>query len=705
MIDQFENLPGIIAELQDGGLAISNEVAGPRVLVLGTASKGPSDLKTRVSRNQESEALFGTEGSLIRGMYEARNGGAQQVYLYRINTLSAILYGVGTTDQVTNPTSIETLIKDGSAADLYFVRFEPASVLGPNATIGRLQVKNALGTLVYDNNPGGTPVDLGEVIVSGTFSGGTAIGAPGDDEDFVSMREVAQDLTEVLAEVTGETYDDTLGNTVILANSDVAAGTVTVYIGGDEVVSTAWTLDTVSEPNEIIVDAGLAPLAGAITVDYSYDAEPDMDLRDGKDGATPSLMELYEALEDAYRALESDEIDIVVPMNAFLDANNLADGDTIVLSSDETVDLGRRYPVPGSSGDALGKLYKEEYEGTVYYFWNTDGDAEAEIFPQVGLASATTKIDGTTLTADDFKEVNFAYQLANFCFRLTVNDNFCLGVIGTTMPVSNSTRDVARWIGKDPVLSDATEAVLTNGEGLLGNKFMAGTTSRTAGFYATFSSDLPTGALESNSDVIQDRGGNMIDIGKYLSIVCMPFVFFNDYDSVGTGYQANGAAMYAGLVSSLVERSSPTNKTLLGVRAPFRIFKPKLNSLAGAKYVASKEKEGLIKVADAPTAARDSSDYTRLTTVRIAAGAIDIVRQVGDPYIGEPNTRLRREALETSIRKELADYQKEGNLVRFEVKVLATPTQVIQGDMIVELTLVPAFETRKITVITSLAGL
>ncbi len=702
-IDQFENLPGILADLQDGGLTITESASGPRVLVLGTSSKGPSERKVRVTRNQESEALFGTDGNLVRGMYEARSGGAAETFLYRLNTLSAILYGVGTSNQVTNPTSIETLLKDGSAADLYLIRYTTPATLGPNATVGRLKVMNALDELVYDNNPGGTPVDTGEVIVAGNLTGGADIGDLGDEDDFISMRDVAGDTTAVVGETLAGTYAGLALNNQALDNNNVVAGTVKLYIDGEEQAASAFTLDTATNPDEIDIDAGLTYTLGVVTVDYEYDASTLYSLRDGRDGVDPSKMELYEALDEAYRTLESDEIDFVVPMEAFLDDSNVVDGDVLVLSSDETIAAGRAYPVPGSTGDGLGKLYKEEFEGSNYYFWDINGDGVAEIYPSVGDASATTKIDGTDLETADFKEVNFAYQLGDFCFRISLNDNFCLGMIGTSMPASNSVRDVALWAGKDPTLDSVTGDVLVNGSGLLGNKFMAGTTTRSPGFYATFTGNLPVGDFDSNSDIITDFGGHKIDIGKYLSIFSAPFVFFNDFDESGLGYQANGAAFYAGFVSSLAFRSAPTNKAVLGVRAPFRLFKPKLNSLSGAKYVTTKQKEGLLKIADSPTAARQDSDYQRLTTIRIVAGAIDIVRRVGDPYLGEPNTKLRREALETSLRKELADYAKAGNLQRFDIRVLATPTQVIQGDQTIELELVPAFELRKITVVTSLA--
>jgi len=706
-LDKFENLPGIIHELQDGGLQISEASAAPTVLVMGTASKGVAGIKKQVVRAQESESEFGKEGTLVRGMYETLAGGSTNTYLYRINAKSATLFGVGTDNQILSPTSIETLVKDGSSADLYFVRYETPAQLGPNATCGRLRVKNALGVLVYDNNPGGQKIDLGEVIIAGSFDAGVDIGIVGDSTSYVSMRAIAQEKIAVTAFAAGamagagpETFD--------LGHADTNAGSYKVYVDGNELVNTEWSISVGTGAlgvDEVNVDLGSLLSGGeVITVDYTYDADTAHELVDGSDGLSPSKMELYEALEGAYRSLENDEIDIIIPMNVYLDDKNIVEGDAIILSSDESYAIGRRFPVADSDGDSLGKLYVEEYQGEFYYFWDINGDGQAEIYPAgVGAASASTGIDGESLSSDNFHEVNFAYQLANFCFSLSVNDNEVSGVIGVQEPASFSAKDISLWVGKEPT-EDTEGNIVADGSGLLGNKFVAGSIVREKGFFATQSGWLPTSAdFNVDADILSDRNGHKIDIGKYLSLTAMYLTFFNSTDQTGFGYQANMASYYGGFYSALPSNSAPTNKRISGVRVPFRISKTKLNSLAKYKYIAVKQKEAVLRISDAPTAARDDSDFTRLTTMRIVADVIDSVRTVAEPYIGEPNTALARISLETAIVRELARLQELGFIQRFEARVSATVAQEIQGDSTVELTIVPAFELRKITVITSLA--
>lgn len=706
-LDKFENLPGIIHELQDGGLQISEASAAPVVLVMGTASQGIAGVKKQVVRAQESENDFGKEGTLTRGMYETLAGGSTNTFLYRINAKSATLLGVGTDDQSISPTFIETLIKDGAAADLYSLFYQTPATIGPNEVVGRLRIKNALGVLVYDDNPGGQPIDLGEVIVSGAFDAGVDLGTLAT---YVVFRDIAVDQTVVTAFAAGSIPGvPTAADLFDLGHAETNAGSYKVYVDGVEIAEALYTVNIgtgTAGVDELEMDSVTAAYVGAevVTVDYTYDADTAHNLLDGSDGLSASKMELYEALNEAYRSLESDEIDIVIPMNVYLDDKNIIDGDTLILSSDETFAVGRRFPVAGSAGDGLGKLYIEEYEGQFYYFWDIDDDGSAEVYPTgVGSASATTGIDGEALTSSSFHEVNFAYQLANFCFSLSVNDNEVTGVVGTKGPASFSAKDVSLWVGKESMI-DSTGIVIGNGSGLLGNKFVAGSLTREAGFFATESGWLPTtAAFDTDADILVDRNGHKIDIGKYISLTAMYVTFFNSTDETGFGYQANMAGYYGGFYSALPSNSAPTNKVAEGVRAPFKVSKTKLNSLAKFKYIAIKQKENRLRISDAPTAARDDSDFTRLTTMRIVADVIDAARAVAEPYIGEPNTALSRISLETGIIRELSALQELGFVQRFEAKVTATTTQEITGNATVELTIVPAFELRKITIITSLA--
>lgn len=617
----FQNLPGVFPEKQDGGLAILASTNAPRVLILGTANKGTADNLFTVGRSQEAASQFGSSGTLVRGMYEAKTAGSTNTALLRINASAASLEGIGLAAS-TGGVKITTFKKDDDAGDSYEFYWDD--------TEKRLVVRNvSSGDIVYDRDFDNPTADInnGEVIVSGApGAGGTDIGSP---SSFHLLKMTSGEETTFAVTYTG-----------------------------------------------------------------------------GTDGVNPSRMKLYEALTKAYRLLENEQFDIIVPMDVYLDDKNIADGDSITLPGANT------YPVAGSDDDALGKVFVEEYLGQLYFFWDTNGDGAAELWPAgVGSASGTTKIDGSSLTLADFREVNFAYQLANFCFDISENNIEITGTIGVRPPSSVALEDVALWIGELPSFTvDSATGVQSvasasdNGTGLLGNKFMAGKFGfEVAGVAGNaFGGFIKTDSGFVDGIELKDRGGAFIDIGKHLSVVGAWVTLFNPFDTTGFGYTASMAPSYAGFYSTLQSKSAPTNKVMPAVTLPFRISNSKLDDLAGASYVMMADKAKGFVVSDAPTGARPDSDYRRLTTVRIVKDAIDAVRQASEPFIGEAGGAAQRAALKTAIDGKLSRLQQGQFVQRYDLNVTATPAQQVQGDATIELNIVPAFELRQIELVLSL---
>lgn len=517
---------------------------------------------------------------------------------------------------------------------------------------GRLRVYRASDDeLVYDNNPAYplSAVDLGEVAVSGTAQAGT--------ED---------DLGTLLAPIT-------------LEDAHYA------HAGGNYPVYTA-----------------------------------------GTDGLSLSRMELYEALYNAYQLLEDAEIDIVVPMNVYLDDLNVMD-----LTPTQIGAAGRNlvglsdYPTAGGTQDALGKVYVEEYNGVNYFWWwmpsdptadadaTFTADAGANIYPSVGAASATLKTDGTSLTGSDFHEVNFGYQLANFCYVQSTNNTEMTGVIGVLPPNSFALKDVSTWVGQLPTTTEDANGnvvVSTNGSGLLGNKWMSGrinagnlsahTIGGIAGLYNGGFIATDDGWIDGTQQ--SDVNDHLIDIGKYISVVAAYPILANP--SRTTSYSATGAPTYGGFYPTLPPQSAPTNKSLRNVRLPFRINKTKLDQLAGQRYVTFHAKPRGIVISDAPTAARPDSDYQRLSTVRQVKACMDAVREAGEPFLGEGMTGALIAALDTAVDSALKALVKLGVIVKYDHQVTSTPAQRVLGQATVELKIIPAFELRQITVVVALAA-
>lgn len=352
--------------------------------------------------------------------------------------------------------------------------------------------------------------------------------------------------------------------------------------------------------------------------------------------------------------------------------------------------------LPTASGSFLTDNDKYGYLEKAYA---TLINLDVDIVVPVGVT-----IDSTTLTGNR----NFAYQLANFCYKSTLNSNTCIGSIGVSGPTTSPSGT--------PTL-DEMETWVTALENYTNCQEYDGTTDANADgkpdnykFLATVAETMPAGW--DSGDVL-DAKGNKVDIGAYISVVAAPVRATNDastdlYPTLGY-YNSNGAAAYAGLVSSLPAKSAPTNKIISGLSMQRDISMSQANRLAGSRFVPIFAKPKGIVVASAMTGAYNisqyyRSDYTRLTTVRIVHDAVNFVRDVSDQFIGEPNSAPQRNALSTAVENALKAMQSQGALRRFDFNIYASSTDQVLGKATVELELVPAFELQQITVYVALAS-
>jgi len=213
---------------------------------------------------------------------------------------------------------------------------------------------------------------------------------------------------------------------------------------------------------------------------------------------------------------------------------------------------------------------------------------------------------------------------------------------------------------------------------------------------------------DSEGSVIYDEDGNPMDIGWYTSAVVGPEPVCTS-STLGT-YYGSSAIAYAALNASLSAQSAPTNKKLPGCTGMrFKFSNKQLNDLTGNRFVTFKLKnEGTTTatkipyVVDGCTCGASTSDYKRLTTVKVVTQVIDEVREVADPFIGEPNTVEQRNALAALISKRLSVLKENGVIQYSEFEIAATTTQVLEGECSIALTLVPPQELRKITTVVAL---
>lgn len=200
-----------------------------------------------------------------------------------------------------------------------------------------------------------------------------------------------------------------------------------------------------------------------------------------------------------------------------------------------------------------------------------------------------------------------------------------------------------------------------------------------------------------------NRGANIMPLlDNYNTSVC---TFEPVFDNLGgLPYTANGQAAYAGMISSLDAHQSPTNKSIPNaLRMRYDLSNAQLEALQAMRLVAMRKKPGRNPVVcDAMTAAAPGSDFVRLTTVRITFEAMDVVRKVCDPFIGQPNTQAKRNAMEAAITKGLSALVDLGALRKYAFTVSSSVTQQVLGIVDIELVLVPVFEIRTVRAVVKL---
>lgn len=283
------------------------------------------------------------------------------------------------------------------------------------------------------------------------------------------------------------------------------------------------------------------------------------------------------------------------------------------------------------------------------YKAGTAGDASTALKLTAGAVAVKGRHEQGTLYVG-----NFAELLKDYCEDQTINHNTVKGFIGTSAPVSNSLTDVKAHV-------DALVAAQNEYSG-------------------------------------------------HVSVVSGPELAYNIPGKSGV-YYTNGVVTYVALVSTLKPESAPTNKAVGGVVGMnYNLSLRQLNALSGAKYVSYRLKNGAITVTDGITTAPDiivgglvnKSDYTRLSTLRITHAAVNLVRQVADQFVGEPNGIPQRNALNAAVTAGLNAMKSKGAIVDYRFTIVQETGASVIGQSKVSLILVPAFENRKISVDVSL---
>ena len=645
-------------EIVDGSLIPIASVPEDLVVVVERAYSGPSDTIYIVQDLTEAKMLYGDKSPIINLANRTRAGKAQNIALFRIGGGAhqyINIFGESTSLRLTeesvdaaknlkvyigpepqNPKLDAVVIYEGS-------RIIYSNVLGGEINSYKVVIDGfnkqtntlRVGTLKQPvpfteilNYVGGT------VTTSAVTSKGTVDGNQWVKVDVGSISGLTADALDSvrIQKLTGDsvTFAVSSDKTSLLINSEVSGD------GNPEVMSLMS-----SSTNDVASGETL-------TITYNKPATTEelkaagIEYIPGKDSINANVKEIYEALDEALEKLELLPTKAVVAGDWF-NTPNIAEG--------------------AKAPNRLDYLLKTENEyGETIYNWS-EHKYEYKQTGENGVAGTTTDItladldpNGQPILVKEYNEVDFTHRLGMFAHRRLEDGNFLNIVIGAKGPINRSPKALVDWVGASPV-RDLQGNIVENGSGLLGHRLMVGTTDYRGGYFAT-----STGFVDG--DLLVDRTGFPIDLGKHISIVISQVGSATSPDVV-----TSGAAAYAGLVSNLTPGESTTNAALTGLFLSSDIKESKRRELSAAGYVVFLEKPKGLCVYSGDLATRDNSDYDYISTAIAVSEVSKLITNTADPFIGKGLDIIALTALKTNLTTVMANAQKAGWFISYEFRI------------------------------------
>lgn len=186
----------------------------------------------------------------------------------------------------------------------------------------------------------------------------------------------------------------------------------------------------------------------------------------------------------------------------------------------------------------------------------------------------------------------------------------------------------------------------------------------------------------------------LAEVGRHVFVVAAELIP-SGYNPAW-GY-SNGAASLAGALSRMASYTSPSNKVLYNIATmrynPTRTLQ---NTLSGKAVNAVALNFNRVPIfAEGITSASATSDYTRISTMRIISEASLLIRQVCQKFVGEASTIQVRNSMETAITSALRGMMTLGALLDADFAVSYIPNE---NKAVIDLVVTPAFELKSIEV-------
>lgn len=700
MQNPYPNLPGILTEFKDGGLQLRsdpNPSQTESILLLGTAIDGPVGVPVAVD-STTFETVFGkvtnnlgvyNGATLGVGFEEAWNGGCRDIRCMRISgtpaTCSVKCDPLVERTEVLKSESIG--VAPGNKETDFELQHEPVEA----SVIVRCDHIKILLETQYTVNVAEKTVTILENVCNSGAEVSIEYQYEDNEEQLVSVNENGDGIWRA----AGEDVEFELSEELIVADT-------LVVLCGDEPLPEAAVGIT---GNRVILHPNYAPLGSNLIARYIAIEEADIEDM-SIEGTVIYGGQLYNSSQYAVEdiVLNGQSIGRRLIIEKPVSKRTMVNEPPLTYSSTDYPTLGllvraiNNDPRNGLFRFFVNKKYEDETsvvlkvtDGPSKFQYGSDGInlSKRKLFELLG---GKRDANGAVITPGAYQLLenytvdwivplgvykddelpnpkhNFAQQLAMACAVISLRQNTTYGVIPTKSSDDISLADISNHV--DRLLVDKND------------------------FYI----------LDSNGDEILDSEGKKFDIGQYVHVVAGPDVMLRN-TRFGT-YYSNSAVIFAAMMTTRKPGSSPLNKAVPGVLGlRYTYGNSQRNSLTGARYVTYKTKQNgqVIAVEDAMTCAQPGSDYTRTTTVRAVKTAVDAVRRVCEPYLGEANSIPNRNAMSSAIDKVLGTMQEVGDLTGYRFNILTTLADQILGKAKVELTLIPPFELRQITIVVGLS--
>ena len=206
-------------------------------------------------------------------------------------------------------------------------------------------------------------------------------------------------------------------------------------------------------------------------------------------------------------------------------------------------------------------------------------------------------------------------------------------------------------------------------------------------------------ALDLDLYAKRPNGNNMLNnnnmphpIGRAISI---PFVQYTVTTGNGYNYVSNGAAGYAGMVSTLDADKSSTNQPISLPTLAFELSNYQLSKLTGKGIVTVKTTTQGTVVTDGVTMAPVASAYRRLSTTKVINVVDAALREVIEPYIGSQDNLATRNSLQTAITSRL-NKLKEKLISYYKFNIISDSSAARLGIIKVQYVVIPYNEIKEV---------